>query len=304
MQPQTEAVLKISSLHKNYSGNTVLHGVTLDVVPGEVLAILGPNGAGKTTLISAILGLIATDSGEITLFGQLQRGSKRSVALRRQLGVMMQIGSASANLTVREQCDLFSSYYPNGKTVAQLLEIAGLAAQANTRFSRLSGGQRQRLLFALALAGKPDLLFLDEPTLGMDVQARRALWQQIRQLKAAGVSIVLTTHYLEEAGQLADRIAVLQQGKIIALDSPARLTAQISGKQIYCRTELTDQQLLALPAVLQLERQQQRVCLISQATEQTVLALLQADTTVSDLEVTAVALEQAFLHLTRNEEAA
>lgn len=304
MQPQTEAVLKISSLHKNYSGNTVLHGVTLEVMPGEVLAILGPNGAGKTTLISAILGLIATDSGEVTLFGQLQRGSKRSVALRRQLGVMMQIGSASANLTVREQCDLFSSYYPNGKTVAQLLEIAGLAAQANTRFSRLSGGQRQRLLFALALAGKPDLLFLDEPTLGMDVQARRALWQQIRQLKAAGVSIVLTTHYLEEAGQLADRIAVLQQGKIIALGSPAELTAQISGKRIYCRTELTDQQLLALPAVLQLERQQQRVCLISEATEQTVLALLQADTTVSDLEVTAVALEQAFLHLTRNEEAA
>jgi ABC-2 type transport system ATP-binding protein len=304
MQPQAEAVLKISSLHKNYSGNTVLHGVTLDVVPGEVLAILGPNGAGKTTLISAILGLIATDSGEITLFGQLQRGRKRSVALRRQLGVMMQIGSASANLTVREQCDLFSSYYPNGKTVAQLLEIAGLAAQANTRFSRLSGGQRQRLLFALALAGKPDLLFLDEPTLGMDVQARRALWQQIRQLKAAGVSIVLTTHYLEEAGQLADRIAVLQHGKIIALDSPARLTAQISGKQIYCRTELTDQQLLALPAVLQLDRQQQHVCIVSQAAEQTVLALLQADTTVSELEVKAVALEQAFLHLTCNGEAA
>lgn len=304
MQLQTDAVLRVSALHKSYNNNAVLQGVTLNVAPGEVLAILGPNGAGKTTLISAILGLIATDNGDISLFGQLQPGIKRSAALRQRLGVMMQIGSASANLTVREQCDLFSSYYRNSKTVPELLEIAGLTAQADSRFSRLSGGQRQRLLFALALAGKPDLLFLDEPTLGMDVQARRALWQQIRQLKAAGVSIVLTTHYLEEAGQLADRIAVLQQGNIIALGSPAELTAQISGKRIYCISTLTDQQLLALPAVLQLERQQQRVCLISQATEQTVLALLQADATVSELEVTAVALEQAFLQLTANKEPA
>lgn len=304
MKSQTDAVLKVSALHKSYNSKAVLQGVTLDVAPGEVLAILGPNGAGKTTLLSAILGLISSDSGEISLFGQLQQGSKRSTALRQQLGVMMQVGSASANLTVREQCDLFSSYYHNSKTVVELLQIAGLAAQANTRFDRLSGGQRQRLLFALALAGTPDLVFLDEPTLGMDVQARRALWQQIGTLKASGVGIVLTTHYLEEAGQLADRIAVLQHGKIIALDSPARLTAQISGKQIFCRTALTDQQLLALPAVLQLERRQQLVCLVSQAAEQTVLALLQADTTVSALEVKAVALEQAFLHLTGTKEAA
>ena len=296
-------VLQVSALHKSFAGCAALAGVTLDVAAGEVVAILGPNGAGKTTLISAILGLIEADGGEISLFGQQQTGSKRTVEIRQRLGVMMQIGSASANLTVQEQCDLFRSYYAKGKTVAELLEIAGLTAQAQVRFSRLSGGQKQRLLFALALAGKPDLLFLDEPTLGMDVQARHALWQQITDLQAQGVSVVLTTHYLEEAEQLADRIAVIQQGNIIALGSPAQLTATISGKQIYCRTALTEPQLLALPGVTQLQWQAQRVCLVSQAVERTVLALLQADSQVSELEIKPVALEQAFLHLTRPQEA-
>ena len=137
----------------------------------------------------------------------------------------------------------------------------------------------------------------------MDVQARHALWQQITDLQAQGVSVVLTTHYLEEAEQLADRIAVIQQGNIIALGSPAQLTATISGKQIYCRTALTEPQLLALPGVTQLQWQAQRVCLVSQAVERTVLALLQADSQVSELEIKPVALEQAFLHLTRPQEA-
>ncbi|MBZ9613214.1 ABC transporter ATP-binding protein [Rheinheimera maricola] len=304
MQANTEAVLAVNTLHKAYNRQPVLQGVSVDLAAGEILAILGPNGAGKTTLISAILGLVKVDGGDISLFGQRQQGSKRSSALRQRLGVMMQIGTASANLTVAEQCDLFASYYRNGKTVAELLQIAGLQAQAHNRFGLLSGGQKQRLLFALALAGKPDLVFLDEPTLGMDVQARRALWQQIRELKQSGVSIVLTTHYLEEAEQLADSIAVLQGGQIVAQGSPAQLTAQISGKQIYCHTLLSDQQLLALPAVVQLERQQHRICLVSQAAEQTVLALLQADANVSALEVKAVALEQAFLQLTTQEEVA
>lgn len=304
MKPQFNTVLAVNTLHKTYKRQPVLQGVTLNLAAGEILAVLGPNGAGKTTLISAILGLVKVDGGDISLFGQCQQGSERSALLRQRLGVMMQIGTASANLTVAEQCDLFASYYRNGKTVAELLQIAGLQAQANSRFGRLSGGQKQRLLFALALAGNPQLLFLDEPTLGMDVQARHALWQQILELKARGVSIVLTTHYLEEAEQLADSIAVLQRGQIVAQGSPAQLTAQISGKQIYCRTRLSDQQLLALPAVVQLERQQQQVCLVSQAAEQTVLALLQADAAVSALEVKAVALEQAFLQLTAQKEVA
>ncbi|MDP5035033.1 MAG: ABC transporter ATP-binding protein [Alishewanella sp.] len=299
----SQPVLQVNHLYKRYGRTHALQGVSLEVAAGEVLAILGPNGAGKTTLIAAILGLLRTDSGSISIFSELQQSNTRVAAVKQRLGVMMQIGSASANLTVAEQCDLFSSYYTNSKTVTELLAIAGLTEQADQRFSRLSGGQKQRLLFALALAGKPDLLFLDEPTLGMDVEARRALWQQIASLKAAGVAVVLTTHYLEEAEHLADRIAVLQHGKIIAIGSPAQLTAQISGKQIFCTSALTKAQLLALPGVLKLEQQHERFCIVSQAVERTVLALLQADASVGNLEIKSVALEQAFLQLTHTQEA-
>lgn len=303
MTAQTvDSVLSISRLQKNYAGKTVLDAVSLQLAAGELLAVLGPNGAGKTTLINTALGLTASDKGEIRLFGQLQQGVSRSNAVRQQLGVMMQIGSASANLTVREQCDLFSSYYQQGKSVSELLAIAGLENAADIRFGHLSGGQKQRLLFALALAGNPKLLFLDEPSLGMDVQARRALWQQILQLQARGVGIVLTTHYLEEAEQLADRILLLQQGRCIAENSPAGLKAMIQGKHICCCSRLMDPELLALPGVMQLERQLQQITLLSNAPEQTVLALLQADPTLSALEVKPIALENIFLQLTNSVE--
>lgn len=292
--------LDIQGLTQRYQQQQVLNDVSLTLYPGQLLAVLGPNGAGKTTLIRTLLGLTAPASGKIQLLGQWQQGAERSMALRRQIGVMLQIGSASANLTVREQCDLFSSYYPNGKSVSELLALAGLADQQHCRFGRLSGGQKQRLLFALALAGNPRLVFLDEPTLGMDVQARQSLWAQIQQLKSQGVAIVLTTHYLQEAEQLADQIAVLQQGRIIAKDSPAQLTARLGGRQICCRTSLNDDSLLALPGVQQLTREQQRVVLTSHSAEHTLRALLLADCTLSQLEVKNAALEQVFLQLTQN----
>lgn len=291
--------LQVTGLTKSYATNTVLAGVDITVAAGEVLCILGPNGAGKTTLISAILGLVKVDSGQITLFDQQQTGITRNIALRQQLGVMMQIGSLSANLTVFEQCDLFSSYYANGYSAAELVNLAGLEQHASQRFGRLSGGQKQRLLFALALAGKPQLVFLDEPTLGMDVEARRCLWQQVRQLKQQGVAVVLTTHYLEEAEQLADRIVVLDQGVIVASGSPAELKALTQYKVIRCCSALDDASLLALPGVLQLNRDKALVTLHSSHAEQTVKALLLADDSAHQLEVRPVALEQAFLQLTQ-----
>ena len=290
--------LQVDDLHQQYHQQPVLNGINLQLKRGQLVAVLGPNGAGKTSLIRSILGLVATQRGDIRLFGELQQGAWRSVAMRQRLGVMLQVGSASANLTVREQCDLFSSYYPQGKTVAELIDIAGLQAQANTRFGRLSGGQKQRLLFALALAGNPQLVFLDEPTLGMDVEARHALWLQICNLKAQGVSIVLTTHYLEEAEQLAEQIAVLQQGRIIACDSPQALTARLDRRQVSCITTLSMQQLQNLPGVLQVLQQQQRTQLICRSPEETVRALLNADPQLSALEIKAAALEQVFLQLT------
>ncbi|EJI87082.1 ABC transporter [Alishewanella aestuarii B11] len=277
----------------------MLAGVDLTLDAGEVLCVLGPNGAGKTTLISTLLGLVNADSGEIHLLGKPQLGMTRSQALRQQLGVMMQIGSLSANLSVYEQCDLFSSYYAQGYSAAELVALAGLEAQTKQRFGRLSGGQKQRLLFALALAGKPQLVFLDEPTLGMDVEARQALWQQVKQLRQQGVAVVLTTHYLEEAEQLADSIAVLHQGRIVAKGSPSELKALMQYKVVRCHSRLTDAELALLPAVLQVSREQQLITLHSHHAEQTVRALLQIDQWVTDLEVRPVALEQAFLHLTQ-----
>jgi ABC-2 type transport system ATP-binding protein len=292
--------LQVTGLTTHYADKTVLAGVDIALASGEVLCILGPNGAGKTTLISAVLGLVSADSGQIRLFGQLQSGMARSTALRQKLGVMMQIGSLSANLTVSEQCDLFSSYYQNGHNATELISLAGLDNHANQRFGRLSGGQKQRLLFALALAGKPQLVFLDEPTLGMDVEARRSLWQQVRQLKQQGVAVVLTTHYLEEAEQLADRILVLNKGQIIAQGSPAQLKAMTAYKFIQCCSTLDDAQLTALPAVQQLTRLPHSVVLQSNQIEQTLRALLAQDSHVRDIEVRPVALEQAFLQLTQS----
>ena len=223
--------LVVQSLSKRFAQRTVLDNITLDLKAGEVLAVLGPNGAGKTTLISTILGRLSADSGEIFLFGEKQQGTARSTSIRQRVSVMMQIGSASANLTVAEPFELFRHYYPNARSLAELLSLAGLKNDAHTRFAALSGGQKQRFLFALALVGKPELVFLDEPTLGMDVLARHALWRQIRELSALRVSVVLTTHYLEEAEQLAHRIAILQQGQIIALDTSAALIAQACAEQ-------------------------------------------------------------------------
>lgn len=292
--------LDVKGLSKAYAGIAVLSGVDVMLRAGEVLCILGPNGAGKTTLISTILGLVKADSGDIQILGAQQQGSVRSRALRQQLGVMMQIGSLSANLTVFEQCDLFSSYYSNGLRATELVAMAGLEAHSKQRFGRLSGGQKQRLLFALALVAKPRLVFLDEPTLGMDVEARRALWQQVRQLKQQGVAVVLTTHYLEEAEQLADRIAVLKQGMVVASGSPAELKALTRYKVIQCESVLTDRALLDLPGVQQLRRENNLCILHSSHAEHTIKALMLADDSVGQLEVRPVALEQAFLQLTEN----
>lgn len=292
--------LDVKSLSKTCAGKAVLSDVDVTLKAGEVLCILGPNGAGKTTLISTILGLVKADSGEIQILGAQQQGRVRSRVLRQQLGVMMQIGSLSANLTVFEQCDLFSSYYANGYSAAELVSLAGLEQHASQQFGRLSGGQKQRLLFALALAGKPQLVFLDEPTLGMDVEARRSLWQQVRQLKQQGVAVVLTTHYLEEAEQLADRIVVLDKGVIVASGSSAELKALTQYKVIRCCSALDDTSLLALPSVLQLNRDKTLVTLHSSHAERTVKALLLADDNASQLEVLPVALEQAFLKLTQS----
>ena len=219
------AHLSIQGLSKSYGQHRALQNVDLTAYSGEVLAVLGKNGAGKTSLINSVLGMHSYQAEQLELFGQPMLTQQRSLAVRQRLGVMMQLGALAANLTVYEQLYLFCSYYQNGFQVAELMNKFNLNSIAKQRFGKLSGGQRQQVLFALAVAGKPDLLFLDEPTVGMDVEARHALWQHIQDYRSAGTAIVLTTHYIEEAERLADRVAMLRDGEVIAAGTLAEVIA-------------------------------------------------------------------------------
>lgn len=220
----TVAHLAIQGLNKTYGQQRALCDVNLTAYSGEVLSVLGKNGAGKTSLINSVLGIHAYQAQQLELFGAPMLTQHRSLAVRQRLGVMMQLGSLTANLTVFEQLDLFCSYYKDGFQVDELIEKFNLNSIARQRFGKLSGGQRQQVLFALAVTGKPDLLFLDEPTAGMDVEARHALWQHIQDYRSAGTAIVLTTHYIEEAERLADRVAMLRDGKIVAAGTLSDIT--------------------------------------------------------------------------------
>ncbi len=220
---ETEAAA-LCAVTKAYRSQRALDGVDLTVNRGELVALLGPNGAGKTTAVKLMLGLLTPDSGIVRVFGQDPRQPQH----RQRIGIMLQVARVPETLRVCEHIDLFSSYYPHPLPMREIISAAGLQGFENRLFGELSGGQKQRTLFALALCGDPDLLFLDEPTVGMDVQARRGMWKQIRALLARGKSILLTTHYLEEADTLADRIVVIDHGRVIANGSPAEIKQNTS----------------------------------------------------------------------------
>src|SRR5271157_2615663 len=207
------------NLTKSYGTIVALRNFNLDVHAGELLALLGPNGAGKTTLVRTLLGVARPDSGRVSVFGDDPHEGR----VQPRLGAMLQVGRVPETLRVREHIDLFSSYYPNPLPMEETLAIAGLTEIKNRPYGELSGGQKQRVLFAIAICGDPDLLFLDEPTVGLDVESRRQMWTQIRSLIERGKTILLTTHYLNEADALADRILVLNRGAIIAEGTPAEI---------------------------------------------------------------------------------
>lgn len=214
--------VNVASLHgvtKNYGLHCALSSVDLQVKRGSIMALLGPNGAGKTTTVKLLLGLLKPSNGEVRVFG----ADPQDGNTRQRIGAMLQIASVPETLRVKEHVDLFSSYYPRPLKMKDTLERAGLLRLENRYYSDLSGGEQRRLLFALAICGDPDLLFLDEPTTGLDIEARRGLWTQIRALRSSGKTVVLTTHYLEEADQLADRIVVLKSGTIAADGTPGEI---------------------------------------------------------------------------------
>ena len=287
-------IAELRGVTKTYGSIVALNDLTLGLEAGRVTAILGPNGAGKTTVIKLLLGLTRPTRGTVSLFGT----DPRSAAARRRTGVMLQIAKVPETLTVREHVDLFCSYYPSPMGVDNTLAAAELTGVADRRYGNLSGGQRQRVQFALAICGHPDLLFLDEPTVGLDVESRRGFWQQIRRLASSGRTIVLTTHYLEEADALADRVVMLSAGSIVADGAPHQIKARVASKRIRCVTALPAAAIEALEGVSSVRRDGSATEIMVSDAERVVRQLLSRDAGLSGLEMSGAGLEEAFLTLT------
>ena len=289
-------VVELRGARKRFGEVEAVKGIDLAIDAGQLVALLGPNGAGKTTSISLMLGLRRPTGGEARLFG-LDPADRRA---RSRCGVMLQESGTTGVLTVTEIVDLFRAYYPSPLPATRAIALAGLDAKARARINTLSGGERQRLYFALAVCGDPEALFLDEPTVGMDVEARRSVLESIRALSAAGKTIVLTTHYLEEADQLAHRVVVIDHGVVIADATPREIKARIPSKRINFSFDKApgESAFVGLP-IQNLEIADHRVHLLSNEPEAVLRGLFERGVTVRDLEVTGADLEEAFISMTR-----
>lgn len=223
------AIIEVADLVKRYGETVAVDGVSFTVDEGEIFGILGPNGAGKTTTVECVEGLRAADSGTITVDGLDPRRDRDEI--RRRVGVQSQESELPERMKVREALDLYSSFYPKPADWRQLMERLGLGDKRDTEFRNLSGGQKQRLSVALALVGNPRIAVLDELTTGLDPQARRDTWSLVEQIRDSGVTVVLVTHFMEEAERLCDRLAVIDSGKVVAIDSPSGLVSRVDGEQ-------------------------------------------------------------------------
>jgi ABC-2 type transport system ATP-binding protein len=296
-RPSTGAIVaRLDNVSKNYAEVHALRHVNLNVHAGEVVSVLGPNGAGKTTAVKLLLGLTGADAGSVSVFG----GDPRNSQNRLRTGAMLQVARVPETLRVKEHIDLFSSYYPKPLPLGETLAAAGLKEIANRKFGELSGGQKQRLLFALSICGDPDLLFLDEPTVGLDVEARRVLWDEIGKLVARGKTVLLTTHYLQEADALADRIVVIDKGEIIAQGTPGEIKSRTSGRQIRCLSSLPIASICSIPGVLEVRSDREAFIIQTAAPDSVLRELFVRDRQLSGIEVTSAGLEEAFLALTQD----
>src|SRR5437660_3622039 len=279
---------------KKYGEVQALKGVTIRVELGEVVAMLGPNGAGKTTSISLLLGLRKPTSGKALLFGL----EPTNLLARSRVGVMLQESGVPQMLKVREIVDLFRSYYPKPLPRDRAIAMAGLEEKTNALVKELSGGQRQRLYFALAVCGNPDVLFLDEPTVGMDVEGRRSFIERIAEFAHMGRTVVLTTHYLDEADQLAQRVIVVDRGLVIADAPPAEIKSRVAGKRMrFVAPALSETGLEDLPFSA-VTIKDHSVQLLTNQPEFVLRQLFQRNVEISDLEVSGADLEDAFIAMT------
>jgi ABC-2 type transport system ATP-binding protein len=305
----TEAVASLNHVTKRFpNGVVALDDLSLTLKRGEVLALLGPNGAGKSTAVKLLMGLSSPTSGTVSIFG----ADPRNHAARLRTGVMLQVGRAPEMLRVREHIELFRGYYPSPMAYADIIQVAGLEGIESRLFGQLSGGQRQRVLFALALAGDPDLIFLDEPTVGLDIKSRRGMWVQIEQLAARGKTVLLTTHYLEEADNLAQRIVVMDKGHIVCEGTPAEvksLGSSVQGaaksrsvKIVRCVTTIATQTLLNMPGVTSATVNGEFTTIHTSQAELMLRELLALDPALHSMDVQSPKLEDAFLALTGEHE--
>lgn len=302
MSPQSPQppIAILSKVLKRRSATLALNGLDLAIRPGQCVALLGPNGAGKSTSVALLTGRLRPDAGEAFLFG----GDPRTLAGRGRMGVMLQTAGLPNTLSVREQIDLFRGYYRKPRPLEEIVELAGLEGLERRRCGALSGGQQRRVQFALAISGRPDFLVLDEPTTGMDIDARRALWSAVRSEIGRGAAVLLTTHHLDEAEALADRIVVIDHGQVIADGTPEAIKARVSGVAIRCRTRLSDAELASLARVTGLSRDGGKVTLLTTSAPATLRELLARDETVDDLTVSGASLEDAVTRLVQAGQAA
>jgi ABC-2 type transport system ATP-binding protein len=298
-----ESAIEIRDLHKRYGQTVAVDGLTFNVASGEIFGLLGPNGAGKTTTVECLLGLRTPDAGGICLLGMMHADQSRSI--RARIGVQLQSTGLLPQLTVREQVQLFADLFPRSLAVDEVVARVGLTEMAKTATRALSGGLKQRLAVALALVNDPDLLFLDEPTTGLDPQARRATWDLVRELRQTGKTMLLTTHYMEEAEQLCDRVAIMDHGRIIELGTPQALIHKYfreTAIEFTAQSDVPRESLEALPAASQTRFENGQVTLYSADVPRTMAALFELASTSAlafrDVSVRQATLEDVFLKLT------
>ena len=298
----TAPAIEARGLVKRYGDLTAVDGIDLRALPGQCLGLLGPNGAGKTTTIEILEGLMPADAGEVRILGLTWKDSGR--ALRRRIGVQLQETQMPDKLTVQEILEMFRCFHREGREIDDVLDLVALREKRRARTSNLSGGQRQRLALGVALVGAPEILFLDEPTTGLDPQARRRVWEIVEDFKGQGGTVLLTTHYMDEAERLSDDLLIIDHGKAIAAGSPAAIIASLEAESIvsFEAGSVEIGRFSALPGVVQSRIDAGRVELSARSTDELIQPLLEVmrglGVEVADLRIHRPTLEDVFVHLT------
>ena len=297
LQNSITTLAQLENVSKRYGNVSALNGLNLSVQAGEILTLLGPNGAGKTTAVSLLLNLIEPDSGKVTLFNQ----DPQALAARQRIGVMLQSTSLPETLRVSELITLTQSYYPFPRELKEISEMAGIADLLQRPYGKLSGGQQRRVQFAMAICAKVDILFLDEPTVGLDIEAREAMWISLRKLVREGCSIVLTTHYLEEAEALANRVMVIAQGSVIAEGSVESIRSRVALRKIRCISTLDIADIKQWSHIDTVSREGQYLTIQTMNAESIARRLLNEDAGLQQLEIKRAGLAEAFIELTKEQ---